>query len=98
MPLHEDRLNYWSKMSPFGFMYSGVFAVTRGASTSRMNACVVSPGRDSCNLWWRVEGGVDRTRGEHMEEPEMNTPVEDLDPIPDVSARDWRYSGKRPEL
>ena len=21
----------------------------------------------------------------------MNTPVEDLDPIPDVSARDWRY-------
>ena len=43
-------LIYRSKMSLFSFVYSGVFAVTRGASTSRMNVCAVSPGRGSCNL------------------------------------------------
>ena len=38
-----------SKMSLFSFRYSGVSAVTRGASTSRMNACFDSPARDSFN-------------------------------------------------
>ena len=40
---------HWPKMSPLSFSYSGVPALTRGASKSRMNACFVSPARGSCN-------------------------------------------------
>ena len=45
----EANLGYWPKMSPLSFSYSGVSAVTRGVSTSRMNVCFDSPERVSFN-------------------------------------------------
>ena len=40
---------YWPKMSFFRFWYSSVSSVTRGPSTSRMKACLVSPARGRSN-------------------------------------------------
>ena len=40
---------YWPKMSSLSLWYSGVSAVTRGASTSRMKACLDSSARGSSN-------------------------------------------------
>ena len=43
----ESHPAYWPKMSLLSFLYSVVSSVTRGASTSRMNACFDPPGGDS---------------------------------------------------
>ena len=40
---------YWPKILHLSFSYSSVPGATKGASTSRMNACFVSPARGICN-------------------------------------------------